>query len=61
MTESENLAHAMGMRAYLAGKERLSPWDVSHSTEFDILLCRAWFRGYDDAKRAEPQERELPT
>lgn len=56
MSESEKMAHAMGMRAYLAGKPRRNPWDGSHATEFDILLCRAWYGGYDDAKRAEPMD-----
>ena len=52
MSESELLAHALGMKAFLAGKPRRNPWDGSGRDEFDILLCRAWFRGYDDAKAA---------
>lgn len=56
LSESEKMAHAMGMRAYLAGKPRRNPWDGSPSTAFDVDLCRAWFAGYDDAKRAEPRD-----
>lgn len=53
MSESEMIAHALGMKACLAGKSRQdNPWDFSGGQDgLDRALCRAWFRGFDDAKR----------
>lgn len=55
MSDSEKMAHALGMKACLDRKERRNPWDCVQVERdaLSILLCRAWFRGYDDAKRAE--------
>lgn len=55
MTESEQLVHALGMKAYAAGVKRQSnPFADAHTT-FEIKLCHAWFSGWEGAKRATDQ------
>lgn len=56
MCESELITHALGMKAYLAGEERLrNPFCYTGADGLTILLCRAWFQGWDDAKSAAPR------
>jgi len=52
-TESEMNVHAFGMKACMLGKSRSNnPYDHNQRDEISMMLCRAWFRGWDDANRA---------
>ena len=53
-SESEMIAHAFGMKACILGKTRYdNPYDHNNREPMDILLCRAWFTGWDDANRGK--------
>ena len=52
-SESEMNAHAFGMKACILGKTRFdNPFDHSQRDEISMMLCRSWFRGWDDANKA---------
>ena len=53
MSDQEEMIHALGMKACIAGVPRnRNPYDTYNRDEFDHEFCIAWFLGWDAANKA---------
>lgn len=54
MTESEQMAHAFGMRAFLNRKPRsANPYNYGHPDAHQAAMYKAWDDGWCEAKVGE--------